>query len=209
MIVLQFLLIILSALLCLIILLLVCQTHIAVQGNLRSQANTLSATVTFLGRILGVTVTTDLKMMTVRLVLISWGFRIYHGKLGSAAKSTTKPKPKPKPKPKTSKEEQPKLSFKEWLDLGKVLIRKVVKFVHFDKLRAYLTIGLGDPFKTGMLMGTFYALKGSTGIWEDCLIEPNFMRKMIEGEVELAASLRLARLIPLGLFIFSKLKRRK
>lgn len=205
MIALHILLIILSALLFLIILLLVCQTHIALQGNLRSQANTLSATVTFLGRILGVATTTDLKMITVRLVLISWGFRIYHGKLGSAAKSTTKPKPKPK----TSKEKQPKLSFKEWLDLGKVLIRKVVKFVHFDKLRAHLTIGLGDPFKTGMLMGTFYALKGSTGIWEDCLIEPNFMRKMIEGEVELAASLRLARLIPLGLFIFSKLKRRK
>jgi len=96
-------------------------------------------------------------------------------------------------------------SVREWIGLGQEAIPRFFRIFQKDKFTGKLRIGLGNPALTGFFMGAYYLLKSLISDFKDVSISPNFIQKEVKGEISLAGSIRLIKLIPMVIFAYRKI----
>jgi hypothetical protein len=163
--------------------------------RLTDSARTGSARVQLAGKLIGVLVKVDWPEVNVKGGIGGLYFSVWSRQ---PSKITVKKKPAEPPKtekPKTKK--QSKHTTGDWVGFGKTIIVRIFKIPKIERFRADLTIGLGNPAYTGFAIGAYYALKPTLKALRSVKIEPDFIKKKINGEIEFCGSIRLIKTIPL------------
>ncbi len=62
--------------------------------------------------------------------------------------------------------------------------------IAFERLEGRLRLGLDDPAQTGALLGALWSLQGANLSGLELDLQPEFQRRLLEGELRLALSLR-------------------
>ena len=79
-----------------------------------------------------------------------------------------------------------------------VVLRDVLRHIHFHHLRLYAHFGTGDPAETGEIYGKAMPfVHGSRGfVASDVVLHPEFNEVIFEGEAEAAFRVRPLSLVP-------------
>ncbi len=87
------------------------------------------------------------------------------------------------------------------------LLNALRRSVAMEQLKGEVRVGLGDPAKTGMLVGLTHAIGGVVSPWadtSDLIFLPVFDEAVLEGELEMKLRLRLLRLVGPAARLFLK-----
>jgi len=182
-------------------------TRLSVFGHLTEDSKTARLKMQLAGKLINVTVAIELPEVNARIGICGLNFTAWRRKPPAPAK--TKP---PEPKPEVSQKTRTsrfKLSVFDWIEFGKTLAMRFFKLVQVEKLKANLTVGLGNPATTGLLMGAYFTLRETVKDFRSVQIIPDFVNQKITGEVEFRASIRLIKTIPILIFTMQFLSKRK
>lgn len=165
--------------------------------NLRLSDDTKTGTarVQFAGKLIGILVTTDWPEINVKGGIGGIYFAVWAGQPSKKTEKKKSAKPPKAEKPKTKKRSEHTTG--DWIGFGKTIIVRFFKIPKIERFRADLTIGLGNPAGTGLLMGAYYAIKTTLNIFWSVQIMPDFVNRKINGEIEFCGSIRLIKTIPL------------
>lgn len=131
----------------------------------------------------------------MELYLVRWRvaeFDIRAGAEKMGRLSRLFPKRKKAPKPKVKEKKSTVERVRSLLGKGKTMrplllraIRELVRLVHFDRFRADIRFGLGDPAFTGMLAGIIYTINGV--LPASCTVTPSwdFTRVAAGGDIDM------------------------
>ena len=186
------------------------RTVLLVRGKFSDGKNIVESNISFYGNLLNVDASYDLKLSEIYLRIRLFRFCIYKRLLERSGKERATEKP-----PKSKKDKDKKyfglslFSFQEWIGLGREVVIRFFRIFQKKSFTGKLRIGLGDPASTGVFMGAYYSLKSLIRDFEDIFISPNFFQKEIKGEIALAGSIRLIKLIPMVIFTYRKILSRK
>lgn len=186
------------------------RTVLLVRGKFSDGKNIVESNISFYGNLLNVDASYDLKLSEIYLRIRLFRFCIYKRLLERSGKERSTEKP-----PKSKKDKDKKyfglslFSFQEWIGLGREVIIRFFRIFQKKSFTGKLRIGLGNPASTGVFMGAYYSLKSLIRDFEDIFISPNFFQKEIKGEIALAGSIRLIKLIPMVIFTYRKILSRK
>jgi len=186
------------------------RTVLLVRGKFSDGKNIVESNISFYGNLLNVDASYDLKLSEIYLRVRLFRFCIYKRLLERSGKERSTEKP-----PKSKKDKSKKnfglslFSFQEWIGLGREVVIRFFRIFQKKSFTGKLRIGLGDPASTGVFMGAYYSLKSLIRDFEDIFISPNFFQKEIKGEIALAGSIRLIKLIPMVIFTYRKILSRK
>ncbi len=163
--------------------------------RLTDSAKTGSARVQLLGKLIGLLVDIEwpdvvVKVGITRVYFPLWSRKSLQKKPPQKEAKAFKPK-----KPAASKSSRH--SVPEWIEFGKTLIARFFKIPRIERFQADLVLGLGNPAYTGFAIGAYYALKPTLKALRSVKIEPDFIKKKINGEIEFCGSIRLIKTIPL------------
>lgn len=186
------------------------RTVLLVRGKFSDGKSIVESNISFYGNLLNVDASYDLKLSEIYLRIRLFRFCIYKRLLERSGKERSTEKP---PKSKKDKGKKnfglPLFSFQEWIGLGREVVIRFFRIFQKRSFTGKLRIGLGDPASTGVFMGAYYSLKSLIRDFEDIFISPNFFQKEIKGEIALAGSIRLIKLIPMVIFTYRKILSRK
>ena len=159
--------------------------------------------IMFFGGIIGVMVGFEAEMLEIFLVVANRSVRILRKYPSKKEKPVTarqpeKPKEKPKKKP-------PLFTVREWISLGKEVVRRFLKIPEDMKIAADLEIGLDNPAATGYLMGAYYSLNELLPFAQKIRVDPSFIQKKFLGTIDITGSIRLIRVVGIVIFISGKL----
>ncbi|MCK4296095.1 MAG: DUF2953 domain-containing protein [Candidatus Marinimicrobia bacterium] len=186
------------------------RTVLLVRGKFSDGKSIVESNISFYGNLLNVDASYDLKLSEIYLRIRLFRFCIYKRLLERSGKERSTEKPQ-----KSKKDEGKKnfglslFSFQEWIGLGREVVIRFFRIFQKRSFTGKLRIGLGDPASTGVFMGAYYSLKSLIRDFEDIFISPNFFQKEIKGEIALAGSIRLIKLIPMVIFTYRKILSRK
>ena len=186
------------------------RTVLLVRGKFSDGKSIIESNISFYGNLLNVDASYDLKLSEIYLGIRLFRFCIYKRLLERSGKGRATEKPT-----KSKKDEGKKnfglslFSFQEWIGIGREVVLRFFRIFQKKSFTGKLRIGLGDPASTGVFMGAYYSLKSLIRDFEDIFISPNFFQKEIKGEIALAGSIRLIKLIPMVIFTYRKILSRK
>jgi len=207
MIVLKIFLILLFILFLLLFAILIPKTWLSIFGDFSEQTKTGRLKVQLAGKLISVTTTVEWPEVNFRIGILGLHFKVGQKKAPARAKEKL---PEPKPEiPKKPRTRRYKFSIFDWIEFGKALTLRFFKLVHIETLSANLTVGLGNPATTGLLMGAYYTIRETVKDFQSVHIIPDFVAKKFTGEVEFRASIRLIKTIPILIFIMNFLRKRK
>lgn len=205
MIVITVLLTLVSIIFLLLLLILICPLALQLRAEFKPDYNQVEAQVSLIYSLVKGIVHTDLKRIRITLKLLGLPLPLYRGRLKRKEPKATPPKTG-EVKTKGTKPVRQR-SVGEWLQFGEGVVTRLKPVVHFERMQADLTVGLATPDQTGLLLGAFYFMRGALNWGSDCRLTPDFLQQRWEGWVQFALSLRLVRLIPVGLFIFKEMRK--
>ncbi|HOU17403.1 MAG TPA: hypothetical protein PLW05_04475 [Candidatus Marinimicrobia bacterium] len=207
MIILKILLVLFFILIFLLFVTLFSKTWLSIFGNFTEQTKTGKLKVQLAGKLISIMVVMETPEVNFRIGILGLHFKVGQKKAPSLAK---KKSPEPKPEiPKKPRTRRYKFSIFDWIEFGKALTLRFFKLVHIETLSANLTVGLGNPAYTGLLMGAYYTIRETVKDFQSVHIVPDFVAKKFTGKVEFRALIRLIKTIPILIFIVNFLRKMK
>jgi len=197
MILLKIFLILLGILILLLLTLLVPKTWLTLTLHLTDKDKTGIAKIQLAGKLISGLMTIDWPDINARLGICGLYFTVWR----KGTKPTAEKKPTQLKRPQKTKAKGVKHTSVEWVAFGKTVIRRFFDIPHIERFNADLTIGLGNPATTGLLMGAYFNLRQTLTVLQSIRVTPDFINKKITGEIEFCGSIRLINIIPLIIFI--------
>jgi len=179
---------------------------IFIRGKFSDGKNIVESNTSLLLNSVNVIASYDFMLSELYLRIILFRFCIYKHLLKREGKVKTAEKPSKSKKEKSKKKFAISMfSVREWIGLGREVTQRFFKIFQKDKFAGKLKIGLGNPASTGFFIGAYYLLKSMIPDFKDVSISPNFIQKEVKGEISLAGSIRLIKLIPMVIFVYRKI----
>ena len=186
------------------------RTIIFIKGKFSDEKNIVESNTSLLLNLINIVASYDFKLSELYLRIRLFRFCIYKHILKRDDKERAAGKPSKSKKKKTEKKFTISMfSVREWIGLGREVVIRFFRIFQKRNFTGKLRIGLGDPASTGVFMGVYYSLKSLIRDFEDIFVSPNFFQKEIKGEIALAGSIRLIKLIPMVIFTYRKILSRK
>ncbi|MDD5765209.1 MAG: hypothetical protein PHW79_02985 [Candidatus Marinimicrobia bacterium] len=163
--------------------------------------------VMFFNGIIGVMVGFESSVLEIFLIIANSKIHILRKIPSKKEKPTAalkSEKQEVKPKEKTKKK-PPLFTVREWISLGKEVVRRFFKIPKNIKITADLEVGLENPATTGYLMSAYYSLYELFPFMQKIRIEPSFVEKKFLGTIDLSGSIRLIHVVRIVIFISGKM----
>lgn len=194
----------------LLLLMLIAKTFFSFRFSNTEKMSRFFLRVFFVGRLLGLTLVYDSGVIKVFLELLKKKIQI----VSQSPKKKKSPVTK-KSLGKVGKKKKSLFSIQEWIALGKEVLRRLFRVLHYEQFSADLIVGLGNPASTGLFIGTYCSIRNLFSALDHIDIKPTFVENTVRGEAELTGSVRLIQIFSIIFFVLKKLlikmitKRRK
>ena len=199
-----------SVLLVTVLSLLLFRTHFEINGDFIPSKKLIRARTSIFGKSVQADVVLDILMKKSFFRISFLKFKILQKPI---ERKTEKKIEKTATKIKKTKSKKGKtlslFSVKEWIYLGREALRRFFKILRAEETEGDMTVGLGNPALTGIFLGSYYSLASIIPAIRHITITPNFVERVTEGKVLLSGSMRLVQIIPIVIFIFWKILKRK